>query len=165
MSFGSAHDIAVNVTLNGAGRGVKPAGNPFVGTGISAHGTVTLGYPGRAAMPALDTPRPELELALTEPVGEAWADAPVLLLGTPGSGVERVAALLADQPGLVVLRDRIGALQRVDDFNQPRFAHYAGELSEADRLALRERYLGPLRHVGIGPGRTVVDWLATHRPR
>jgi tetratricopeptide (TPR) repeat protein len=113
----------------------------------------------RASMPPLDTPRPELEIALTEPVGEAWADAPVLLLGTPGSGVERVAALLADQPGLVVLRDRIGALQRIDDFNQPRFAYYAGELSDADRIALRERYLGPLRHVGIGPGRTIVDWL------
>jgi Flp pilus assembly protein TadD len=112
-----------------------------------------------ASMPALDTPRPELEIALTEPVGEAWADAPVLLLGTPGSGVERIAALLADQPDLAVLRDRIGQLQRVDDFNQPRFAYYAGELSAADREALRERYLAPLRHAGIAPGRTVVDWL------
>ncbi len=112
-----------------------------------------------ASMPALDTPRAELEIALTEPVGEAWTDAPILLLGTPGSGVERVAALLADQPDLVVLRDRIGALQRVDDFNQPRFAYYAGDLSDADRTALRERYLAPLRHVGIAPGRTVVDWL------
>jgi hypothetical protein len=83
----------------------------------------------------------------------------VLLLGTPGSGVERVAALLADQPGLVVLRDRIGALQRVDDFNQPRFAYYCGELTEADRTALRERYLAPLRAVGIAPDRTIVDWL------
>ena len=63
-------------------------------------------------MPALDTPRRELEIALTEPVGAPWADAPVLLLGTPGSGVERIAALLADQPGLTVLRDRIGTLQR-----------------------------------------------------
>lgn len=130
------------------------------GNAVEAAGAFTEAQRGTpASMPALDTPRPELEIALTEPVGEAWADAPVLLLGTPGSGVERVAALLADQPDLVVLRDRIGALQRVDDFNQPRFAHYAGALSEADRAALRERYLGPLRHVGIASGRTVVDWL------
>lgn len=112
-----------------------------------------------ASMPPLDTPRPELEIALTEPVGEPWPQAPVLLLGTPGSGVERIAALLADQPGLVVLRDRIGTLQRADDFNQPRFAHYCGELSEADRAALRERYLEPLRIAGVPLDRTLVDWL------
>ncbi|HEV7490094.1 MAG TPA: tetratricopeptide repeat protein [Rhodanobacteraceae bacterium] len=111
------------------------------------------------SMPALDTPRRELEIALTEPSGPAWPNAPVLLLGTPGSGVERVAALLADQPGLTVLRDRIGTLQRVDDFNQPRFAYYCGELTDADREALRERYLAPLRVAGVALDRTLVDWL------
>jgi hypothetical protein len=111
------------------------------------------------SMPPLDAPRPELELALTEPVGEPWPNAPVLLLGTPGSGVERIAALLADQPGLAVLRDRIGALQRADDFNQPRFPFYSGELSDADRAALRERWLGPLRFANVPLDRTVVDWL------
>ena len=113
----------------------------------------------RVSMPPLDAPRPELEIALTEPVGEPWPQAPVLLLGTPGSGVERVAALLADQPGLVVLRDRIGALQRADDFNQPRFPYYCGELSAEDRDALRERYLAPLRAAGVPLDRTLVDWL------
>ena len=111
------------------------------------------------SMPALDAPRRELEIALAEPVGAAWPSAPVLLLGTPGSGVERVAALLADQPGLTVLRDRIGTLQRVDDFNQPRFQHYCGELTDADRGALRERYLAPLRVAGVALDRTLVDWL------
>ena len=112
-----------------------------------------------ASMPPLDAPRPELELALTDAVGEPWPQAPVFLLGTPGSGVERVAALLADQPELVVLRDRIGALQRADDFNQPRFPYYCGDLTEADRAALRERYLGPLRAAGVPLDRTLVDWL------
>ena len=112
-----------------------------------------------ASMPALEPPRPELELALTEPVGEPWPEAPVLLIGTPGSGVERVAALLADQPNLTVLRDRIGALQRVDDFNMPRFPYYCGELGEAEREALRERWLAPLRAAGVPLDRTVVDWL------
>ena len=111
------------------------------------------------AMPRLDTPRPELDASFGESVGAPWPLAPVLLLGAPGSGVERVAALLADQPQLSVLRDRIGTLQRLDDFNQPRFAYYCGELSEADREALRERYLGPLRFARVALDRTVVDWL------
>jgi tetratricopeptide (TPR) repeat protein len=111
------------------------------------------------AMPRLDVPRPELDASFEEPTGAPWALAPVLLLGTPGSGVERVAALLADQPRLTVLRDRIGTLQRIDDFNQPRFAYYCGDLSETDREALRERYLGPLRVAGVALDRTVVDWL------
>ncbi len=140
---------------NYLGRLHDRAGHPA--DAARAFGEAQRGTP--ASLPALDPPKPELEIALTEPVGEAWSDAPVLLLGTPGSGVERIAALLADQPDLVVLRDRIGALQRVDDFNQPRFAHYVGVLSDDERAALRERYLAPLRHVGIAPGRTVVDWL------
>ncbi len=64
------------------------------------------GVPG--SMPALDDPHPELLTALAKPTGEPWAHAPILLLGTPGSGVDAVAALLADQPQLLVLRDRIG---------------------------------------------------------
>jgi len=111
------------------------------------------------AMPPLEAPRSELDAALAEPVGAPWPQAPVLLLGTPGSGVERVAALLADQPQLLVLRDRIGAIERNDDFNQPRFAYYSGELPQTDREALRERYLAPLRVAGVALDRTVVDWL------
>jgi tetratricopeptide (TPR) repeat protein len=112
-----------------------------------------------AAMPTLAEPRPELQAALAEAVGEPWPQAPILLLGTPGSGVERVAALLADQPQLTVLRDRIGALMRNDDFNQPRFQHYCGELGDADREGLRERYLAPLRAANIPLDHTLVDWL------
>lgn len=111
------------------------------------------------SMPPLNPPRPELEIALTEPVGDAWPNAPVLLLGTPGSGVERVAALLADQPELTVMRDRIGILQRDDDFNRPRFAHYCGELKPEDIEEMRERYLVPLRAAGVALDRTIVDWL------
>ena len=111
-----------------------------------------------AAVPPLADPRPELEAALAEPAGEPWADAPVLLLGTPGSGVERVAALLADQPGLLVLRDRLDARSRADGFSQPNFQAWCGELDPAARAALRERWQAPLRGVDIG-GRTVVDWL------
>jgi hypothetical protein len=110
-------------------------------------------------MPALAEPRAELQAALAEAVGDAWPHAPILLLGTPGSGVERIAALLADQPQLTVLRDRIGSVMRNDDFNQPRFQHYCGELGEAERAGIRERYLAPLRDANIPLDRPIIDWL------
>lgn len=111
-------------------------------------------------IPPLDPPRPELAEALAEAPGEPWPDAPVLLLGTPGSGIERIAELLADQqPAIGVLRDRGSAVMRDDDFSLPRFRHYCGALDETERAALRERYLAPLRANGIGPGRRIVDWL------
>ncbi len=111
------------------------------------------------SMPALEVPNPDLQMALAEAVGAAWSHAPILLLGAPGSGVERVAALLADQPQLIVLRDRASALVRNDDFNQPRFQHYCGELSEADRAELRELYLAPLRAGNVPLDRPIIDWL------
>lgn len=111
-----------------------------------------------AAVPPLADPRPELGVALAEPAGAPWAAAPVLLLGTPGSGVERVAALLADQPGLLVLRERIGQATREDEFSQPRFQAYCGDLDDVARRALRERWEAPLRGVAA-QGVTVVDWL------
>lgn len=112
-----------------------------------------------AAMPPLEEPQPQLATALAETVDAPWPQAPVLLLGAPGSGVERIAALLADQPQLAVLGDRGGAALRDDDFNRPHFAGYCGDLSEGDREELRERYLAPLRSAGVPTGRTVVDWL------
>ncbi|HET6545431.1 MAG TPA: tetratricopeptide repeat protein [Rhodanobacteraceae bacterium] len=110
-------------------------------------------------MPPLDDPHAELDAALAEPPGPARSDAPVLLLGLPGSGVERIAALLADQPQLCVMHDRVGRLPRDDDFNRPRFAWYCGELGEAARAELRERYIGALRAAGATTDRPVVDWL------
>ena len=44
--------MPVNVTPNGAGFGVKPAGNAGGASfGTVANGTITDGYPARAAMP------------------------------------------------------------------------------------------------------------------
>lgn len=112
-----------------------------------------------STIPRLDDPHPELLAALQEPVGEPWPEAPILLLGLPGSGVERVAALLAGQPELQVLRDRIGTVMRDDDFNMPRFQYYCGPLDDSDVAALRERYLAPLRLAGFDTSRPIVDWL------
>ncbi|MEO7065057.1 MAG: tetratricopeptide repeat protein [Dokdonella sp.] len=112
-----------------------------------------------SALPALADPHPGLREALARPVGDAWANAPTLLLGAPGSGVDRIAALLADHPELQVLRDRFGATIRDDDFSLPHFAHYCGDLSDADRAELRERYVEALRKAGVDPTRPIVDWL------
>ncbi|MEO8459187.1 MAG: tetratricopeptide repeat protein, partial [Dokdonella sp.] len=83
-------------------------------------------------LPALAEPPPQLAEVLEETPGPKWAEAPILLLGLPGSGVEQIAALLADQPDLVVLRDRIGTRLRNDDFNAPNFARYLGDIDDAD---------------------------------
>ncbi|MGA9828725.1 MAG: sulfotransferase, partial [Rhodanobacteraceae bacterium] len=91
----------------------------------------------------LEDAHPELAEALAEDPAEAWPQAPVLLLGLPGSGVERIAALLADQPQVRMLRDRTSPA-RDDDFNHPRFAYYCGELDEAAREDMRLRYLAGL---------------------
>lgn len=101
----------------------------------------------------------ELDAVLATPAGAAWPEAPVLLLGLPGSGVERIAALLADQPELTVLRDRSGGWQRDDDFASPQLDAYLGELDEAAIAAIRARYVAPLRRAEVGAGTTLVDWL------
>lgn len=111
------------------------------------------------SMPPLADPRPELATALAEPAGEPWPHAPVFVLGAPGSGVEQLVALLADQPALQVLRGRAVTRDRADDFNHPRFQFYCGELDDAARESIRERYLQPLTRSGMAIDRTIVDWL------
>lgn len=112
-----------------------------------------------SSLPPLENPNPRLFEALSEPVAGAWPQAPVLLLGTPGSGVEAVAAMLADQPALMVLRDRTTPIHRADEFTNPRFAFYCGALTDRDRETLREDYADTLRALKVPPGRTIVDWL------
>lgn len=109
------------------------------------------GFSGPLQAPA--EPHRDLHDALAEPAGQPSPQAPVLLLGLPGSGVERVAALLADQPRLALLGGHGHAV-----FDAPQFARYLGPLDEAEREALRERYLAPLRGAGLAD-RQVVDWL------
>jgi tetratricopeptide (TPR) repeat protein len=125
-----------------------------------AAGAVAAFSASQEGMPSAwpDLPAPFV-VAPVEAPAEPLDHAPVLLLGTPGSGVERVAALLADQPRLAVLRDRIFGSQRADDFRDPDFVRYAEDLDEQAIAALRDRYYAPLRALDVPEDRTIVDWL------
>lgn len=96
---------------------------------------------------------------LDVPAGPAWQGAPVLLIGTPGSGVERLAALLADQPQLAVPRDRIGGRDRRDLFGMPPFDRADGDISADEIEQARETYAAISAAAGVEPGRLQVDWL------
>lgn len=83
--------------------------------------------------------------------------APILLLGTPGSGVEQVANLLIGQLDQVILRDRFQAGARADLFTEGDFAHYA-TLDDADATALGRRYFA-LRDALNLPDDHAIDWI------
>ena len=83
---------------------------------------------------------------------------PVFLLGAPGSGVERIAALLADQPGVTLLQDRLTPTPREDDFSRPRFELYREGINEEAAQAARQRYLDALPPLAPG-SQVMVDWM------
>lgn len=108
---------------------------------------------------AQDALPPELAERLAEPPAPATGEAPVFLLGLPGSEVERVAALLMEQPGLRVLRDRPMLPLRADDFAAPDFPAYLAGLSPEDAAARAARYASECAQLGDGGGARDVDWL------
>lgn len=112
----------------------------------------------QGTLPILDTLPADYDVALAASQGEVWEHAPILLIGVPGSGVERIAALLADQAGLCVMRDRINSA-RDDGFDTRAFDHTRSDLDTAGVAVLREEYLAGLRARGIGTERPIVDWI------
>jgi tetratricopeptide (TPR) repeat protein len=112
----------------------------------------------QVAMPTHGEPPPTLDGLLAERIAPPWPQAPVLLLGLPGSNVELVAALLSRQPGLGVNRRRTGD-PLADDFDQPLFEQALGNFDAAARGLVRERWLASMRAVDVHTDRTVVDWL------
>ncbi|HET7556529.1 MAG TPA: tetratricopeptide repeat protein [Rhodanobacteraceae bacterium] len=115
--------------------------------------------PGLPELPPLDDASIELlrERAAEPEFKESQFAAPVLLAGLPGSGSGRLAALLADQPGWVVRRDRFSAST---DFVSAAFdERLLRPLSQSDLAFLQRRYARPLQRSGLGAGAGVVDWL------
>ena len=91
--------------------------------------------------------------------GPTWERAPILLIGTPGSGVEQIAALLADQPDLAVPRDRMADRDRRDMFGMPPLDQADAEIGDDDIAHIREEYLGPSDAMGIPDDKQQIDWL------
>ena len=75
------------------------------------------GLPGM--LPKLESLPPEAAAAVWRR-GQRLGQAPILLVGVPGSGVERIAALLSDQSEVILLRDRIQGVR------ERRFRHGDG---------------------------------------
>lgn len=113
----------------------------------------------KSLLPSLSEIPESVGRRLEEPAGPAWDRAPILLIGMPGSSVERIAALLADQPELAVPRDRIADRDRRDLFGIPPLDQADGEIGEDDIAHIREEYLGPLNAMGIPADKRQIDWL------
>lgn len=96
---------------------------------------------------------------LEAPAGPDWDRAPILLIGMPGSSVERIAALLADQPELAVPRDRVGDRDRRDLFGMPPLDRSDADLSAEDIARIREEYIGPSDSLGVPADKVQIDWL------
>ena len=114
------------------------------------------GLPG--ILPKLESLPVDYAAAVAEPQSEAWQHAPILLIGAPGSGVERIAALLADHAGVNVLRDRVQGV-RNDCFASVEAVDISrGEFSADEIEAHRSRYLGPMaEHMDMD--KPLVDWI------
>ncbi len=113
------------------------------------------GLPG--ALPRLESLPADYQTAMAQPQGEAWKHAPILLIGAPGSGVERIAALLADQAGVNVLRDRVQGV-RNDCFDVAAVDLGAAETPATEIEAHRERYLASMRdHIDLD--KPLIDWI------
>ncbi|HEX5959837.1 MAG TPA: tetratricopeptide repeat protein [Rhodanobacteraceae bacterium] len=93
------------------------------------------------------------EPELTAPQGTA----PVLLCGLPGSGAGQVAALLADQPGWFVRRERFGAAP--DFISAPFDPRLTQPLGEATLGMLARRYRRPLERARVPETHRIADWL------
>lgn len=96
-------------------------------------------------------------LAAGPALAEARSPVPVLLCGLPGSGVERVAALLADQPGWWVRRDRFA--QSLDFLGVPFEPRLVQPLDEPTLELLAYRYRRDVKRTWIRGMTKVVDWV------
>ena len=110
-------------------------------------------------LPALDAGAQAAwqRLAGQPELADARGVAPILLCGLPGSGVAQVAALLADQPGWFVRRERFEVAP--DFISAPFDAQLAQPLDPSALAVLARRYRRPLERAQVPETAQVVDWL------
>jgi hypothetical protein len=97
------------------------------------------------------------QLAEEPGLAEARGVAPILLCGLPGSGVAQVAALLADQSGWFVRRERFEAVP--DFISAPFDSRLVHPFDQAGLAVLARRYRRPLERAQVPETTQVVDWL------
>ncbi|MEP7098770.1 MAG: hypothetical protein ABI748_14005 [Dokdonella sp.] len=85
-------------------------------------------------------------------------DAPVFLWGPPGSGVERLAAILREQAERGFLADRFGAVARGDGFDDGALLPQATDDFQQASIALVEQWYAQAEVAGATDSR-VIDWL------
>lgn len=96
-------------------------------------------------------------LAEQPDLDEPGVAAPILLCGLPGSGVGQVAALLADQSGGFVRRERF---ESVPDFiSAPFDDNLLRTLDKPSLAMLARRYRRPLERAQIPEDTQVIDWI------
>lgn len=112
-----------------------------------------------AALPPLDDSVREAaqRLAHGQELADSRGPAPILLCGLPGSSVRQVAALLSDQPGWFLRRERFGS---APDFISGPFDPQLMQPLEQPVLAmLARRYRRPLERSEVPEGSRIVDWI------
>ncbi|HET7562524.1 MAG TPA: tetratricopeptide repeat protein [Rhodanobacteraceae bacterium] len=110
-------------------------------------------------LPVLDEPDIAMlrQLAAEPALATAGDTPPVLLCGLPGSGVEQVATLLAEQPGCSVRRDRRGG---APDFVNAAFdGQLLQPLNQAALARLARGYRRALKRLDLPESTQVVDWV------
>ncbi len=81
-----------------------------------------------------------------------------MLLGTPGSGADLIAALLTDN-GQLVLSDRFRRDGRNDGFSKLDGDRYASGISETDAQLFARQYDRALSRLPLSDDARLVDWL------
>lgn len=115
-----------------------------------------------AQLPSLPSVHAELGeaiIAAAALASESGPRVPTFLIGAPGSGVERLAGLLSDQPDLLVLRDRFQPNGRRDGFTEPDFEQYVYGINADSAHRFARRYQRALERLAPPANRRIIDWL------